>query len=251
MSDTVAPRFRLLPALWTAGQRLRQRWSPMFAITIGLIGLPTALVSAAYAGQALDWGGLAVGTLVGLVLSGLANGAIAWLALAGGEDPWAVAVEGLGRALYKLSPLAGLVLLLNLPVLAVNVLALLIQMGVAPPAPGWLWAALSWSVWLLPALGMAVVAPVVGILMFEGGDMIAALRQALRMTRGSRLKLAVMELGRIAVLVGIGFVAGRMPVGLGVATIAGGTALIDALAAAVVSVVLHQSYMQLHAAGDD
>lgn len=248
MSD--GPRFRLLPALWTAGQRLRQRWSPIFALAIVLIGFPAALMKVVYAGQAPDWGGLAVGTLVGLVLSGLGNGALAWLALAGGDNPWSVAFEGLGRALYKLSPLAGLGLLLKLPILSVNVLALLVQMGAAPPIAGWMWTGLGWAVWLLPALAMGVLAPVFGVLMFEGGDLLAALRQALRMTRGSWTKLAAVELARMALLLGVVFAAGRLPVGLGVAAIAGATALIDALIGTLAAVVLSQSYLQLHAAAD-
>lgn len=240
-------RFKLVPALWTAGQRLRQRWSPLLAMAICLVGLPTALVSAVYAGHGIDWGGLAVGTVVGVVLSGLASGAGAWLALAGGEDPWAVGAEGLSRAVFRLAPLAGLVLLYNLPVLAFSAAAILTHGQIlGGNLDAWIWWSLSQLAAVIPAVLGAMLAPVPGILMFEGGGLWPAIRLALRMTRGSRPKLMALEIGRLLAIQAVGIGVAALPASLGIPTEWGLAALLSAVVGALFTLVLNQSYMQLH-----
>lgn len=250
MSDAPPlPRFNLLHALWTAGQRLRQRGLPLIAIAVALVGLPTVLVMAAYA-EPPSWGLVAV-TLSGLVLSGLADGTMAWLALAGGDDPWEVTAEGLGRTFHRLAALPGLVLLLNLPSLIVTCLILLTRSHVLPEVlDRWGWWGLSMFSWAFPGIVRALVAPVVGVLMFEDAPLRSALAQALRMTRDSRGKLLVLELARILLLSGIGLGISQLPALLGEAVLWGLTAFADALVAALMAAVVNQAYFQLHAAAD-
>jgi hypothetical protein len=245
------PRFNLLAALWAAGQRLRQRWSPLLAVTLGLLISPALLLSAIYATPGSGRVGQAVVYLVGLAFSGLAGGAIAWLSLAGGEKPWKVAAEGLGRAFQRLSPLAGFVLIASLPSLLVYMLRLTTPTILASPeVMVWAWWGLSLAASLLMAAFMAVVAPTAGILMFEEAGLPAALAQALRMTRGSRLKLILLQAGQAVLLGAIGLAVSQFGRGVSAAAQNDILSALDAVAGALLATVLNQSYFQLHANGD-
>jgi hypothetical protein len=135
--------------------------------------------------------------------------------------------------------------------MAVTVMILLVRGGLLPSVLGpWGWWTLSALSWLFPGVVRAIAAPVVGVLMFEDAGLRPALAQALRMTRGSRVKLLVLELGRILLLSGVGFGISQLPVGLGEATLWGLTALSDALVAALMATMINQAYFQLHAAAD-